>query len=336
MKRVVLALFSLGWIGVAIASDERGDAFAEAARARIKEQSNVRGDDPEWFFLTKELRHIATGKFWGKPWEEVANNGTDPVPSIVEFANQLASQDVRLVVVPVPPKAVIYPEKLDSRFQPGDAHSSFPFLERLLEAGVNVIDLESEFLAAREEGDDVQWYCKQDAHFSPAAIERIADLILRNQGMETVEESSVTQGDPEELTIVGDQIVDSEWEGKVAPEKLIVRPVSHEGKRGVMPEPAGNHLVLGDSHSLVFHQGKDSGMHCKGAGIVDQLSHRLGSPVSLIGVRGSGLVQARKQAFYHASETPGFWSGMKLVVWIFSAREFTRSRDRIVPIPLSR
>jgi alginate O-acetyltransferase complex protein AlgJ len=334
MKRAVLALLSFGLIGTATASEERGDAFAEAAQSRIKEQSNVRGDDPEWFFLTKELRHVATGKFWEKPWEEVAKNETDPVPSIVEFANQLASQDVRLVVVPVPPKAVIYPDKLDSDFQPGDAHSAFPFLERLLEAGVNVIDLESEFLAAREEGDDIQWYCKQDAHFSPAAIERIADLILRNQGMDAVEESSVTQGEPEELVIVGDQIVGSEWEGTVAPEKLRIRPVFHKGNRGV--EPEGNTLVLGDSHSLVFHQGKENGMHCTGAGIVDQLSQRMGTSVNLIGVRGSGLVQARKQAFFHASETPGFWAEMKLVVWIFSAREFTQSRDRIVPIPLSR
>lgn len=334
MKCVFLVFLSLGWAGVSAVSEERGSEFAKAAEARIEEKSNIRGDDPEWFFLTKELRHVATGKFWEKSWEEVAKNGTDPVPSIVEFANQLASQDVRLVVVPVPPKAVIYPDKLDSEFNPGDAYSTLPFLERLLEEGVNVIDLESEFLAARDEGDDVLWYCKQDAHFSPAAIERIADLILRNQGKEAVEDSSITHGETEEITIIGDQIAGSEWEGRVAPEKLSIRPVFYEGKRGVDAE--GSTLVLGDSHSLVFHQGRENGMHCTGAGLVDQLSQRLGSPVSLIGVRGSGIVQARKQAFFHASENPGFWANMKLVVWIFSAREFTQSRDRIVPIPLER
>ncbi len=76
-------------------------------------------------------------------------------------------------------------------------------------------------------------------------------------------------------------------------------------------------------------------MHCTGAGTADQLSQRMGTLVNLIGVRGSGLVQARKQAFFHAPETPGFWAQMKLVVSIFSVREFTQSRDRIVPIPLT-
>lgn len=47
-------------------------------------------------------------------------------------------------------------------------------------------------------------------------------------------------------------------------------------------------------------------MHCTGAGTVDQLSQRMGTSVNLIGVLGSGLVQARKQAIFHASETPGF------------------------------
>gem|GEM_PF-1739534 len=57
----------------------------------------------------------------------------------------------------------------------------------------------------------------------------------------------------------------------------------------------------------MVHQGKENGMHCTGAGTVDQLSQRMGTSVNLIGVLGSGLVQARKQAIFHASETPGFW-----------------------------
>lgn len=63
--------------------------------------------------------------------------------------------------------------------------------------------------------------------------------------------------------------------------------------------------VLGDSHSLVVQQGKENRTHCTGAGIADQLSQRVGNSVNLIGVRGSGLVQAQNQAFFHASETPG-------------------------------
>jgi hypothetical protein len=41
MKRAFLAIPSFGLIGTPTASEERGDAFAEAAQSRIKEQSNV-------------------------------------------------------------------------------------------------------------------------------------------------------------------------------------------------------------------------------------------------------------------------------------------------------
>ncbi|MDF1860449.1 MAG: hypothetical protein P1U87_09550 [Verrucomicrobiales bacterium] len=331
-----LWLLILPFSGLSLAAQDRGDAFAGAAASQIEEKSNVRGEDQDWFFLVKELRHLSTGKFWEKPWNEVAKNGSDPVPSIIEFNEMLLERNIRLVVIPVPPKGAIYPDKLDSDFRPGDAHSMVPFLETLLEAGVNVIDLETEFLRARAGEESVQWYCQQDAHFSPLAIERIAELILQNQAMEPVESDSIQLGEAQTLSITGDQIKDSEWEGKVSSESLSIRPVLKNGTPGVAPDPKSRTLILGDSHTLVFHEGKETGMHCKGAGLADQLSFSLGTPVDLVGVRGSGLVQARKKLFFHATENPGYWDNKSLVVWIFSARELTQSADRIVSVPLER
>ena len=77
-------------------------------------------------------------------------------------------------------------------------------------------------------------------------------------------------------------------------------------------------------------------MHCSGAGVIDHLAVRLGVVPDLVGVRGSGLVQARKQLFYKAASTPGYWESKKLVIWLFSVREFTQSTDRFISIPLER
>src|SRR5690606_35191345 len=106
--------------------------------------------------------------------------------------------------------------------------------------------------------------------------------------------------------------------------------------RAVEQDPGSSVLLLGDSHTLVFHEGEENGMHCRGAGVFDHLARALGFAPDLVGVRGSGLVQARKQLFYRAGSVPGYWDNKKIVVWLFSAREFTQSSDRPVAIPLDR
>ena len=45
-------------------------------------------------------------------------------------------------------------------------------------------------------------------------------------------------------------------------------------------------------------------------------------------------MQARKALYGKAKATPGFWGGKKLVIWVFSCREFTQSRDKLMTIPI--
>lgn len=322
----------------ALPAQDRPLLFAEAAAAKVRPAPSVRGDDPEWYFPVKEVKHLATGRFWEKSWEEVAANQTDPLPGIVEFHGLLKERGIRLLVVPVPAKASIYPETLVSGFQAGDVAALAPFLQRLTEAGVEVLDLEPHFLKGRKEFPETLLYCRQDAHFSPTAADWLARLIA---------ETAPLDGDPgvsgkylirnpEILTFAGDQIVGSEWDGVVPPEAHPVHYVVVGGEIGVTPDPASPVLLLGDSHTLVFHEGAEAGMHSTGAGVLDHLAVHYGLAPDLVGVRGSGLVQARKQLFYKAAATPGYWDSKKLVVWLFSAREFTQSTDKPVAIPLTR
>ena len=316
---------------------DRALLFAEAAGAKVRQAPSVRGDDPGWFFPVREVKHLATGRFWEKPWEEVAANKSDPVPGIVEFHTMLKERGIRLLVVPVPAKASIYPETLVAGFTPGEVAPLAPFLVRLSAAGVESLDLEPLFLESRAKDPGDLLYCRQDAHFSPAAAERIATLVAARVSLEGTQGPgpfSVRERDT--LTFTGDQITGSEWEGSVPPESLPVRYVDMGGTPGVAPDPASPVLLLGDSHTLVFHEGKEGGMHCSGAGVLDHLAVHYGLAPDLVGVRGSGLVQARKQLFYKAAGAPGYWDTKKLVVWLFSVREFTQSTDKPVTIPLTR
>jgi len=335
MKVILIAATSL--LPGLLFAEDRALLFAEAAAARVKAAPSLRGDDLEWYFPVREVKHLATGRFWEKPWEEIAANRSDPVPGIVEFHGLLEERGIRLLVVPVPAKASIYPEALVSGFQAGEVASLAPFLERIAAAGVEVLDLEPAFLEVRRDDPGTLLYCRQDAHFSPAAAERIAALVAAREPLEGLSgPGPFSVAPPQPLTFSGDQIAGSEWEGTVPPETLPVRTVSSGGKSGVTPDPRSPVLLLGDSHTLVFHEGREGGMHCAGAGVLDHLAVHYGLAPDLVGVRGSGLVQARKQLFYKAAAAPGYWDTKKLVVWLFSAREFTQSTDRPITIPLTR
>ncbi len=319
------------------AQEAETPSFAALATDRILEQPNVRGDDGDWFFLVKELRHLGTGKFWEKPWNEVAVNESDPLPYLVEFHNLLAGRGVQLVVVPVPTKAATYPERLAKGLEAGTGPSLSPYLDQLKEAGLSVIDIEPELrkFAEMDPGNPV--FCRQDAHLSPLGIEVLADSIAtRCRSFVEAGKRDYQISEATKLAIQGDQVVGSEWEGKTPREMVSIRYVSSGGVKGIEPSPDSPVLLLGDSHTLVFHSGESTGMHCEGAGLADHLSFSLKQPVDLIGVRGSGMVQARKQLFYHATAHPDYWAGKKVVVWVFSVRELTQSRDRFIPIPLDR
>src|SRR5438477_9405006 len=69
-----------------------------------------------WLFFAGELRLLSLGRFWGDEAPKVSRAHkpelADPIPAIVDFQKQLTARGIDLLVVPVPPKAAIYPEKI--------------------------------------------------------------------------------------------------------------------------------------------------------------------------------------------------------------------------------
>lgn len=324
-------------------SSDRALAFAKAAGEKVAEKPNVRGDDPAWFFLVRELKQMSLGAFWEKPWAEVAENKADPIPSMVEFHELLKAKGVDLIVVPVPAKASIYPDKLDARFAPGDPAPLTPLIDKMKARGLNVIDLEPILRQRREAQPAEKLWCEQDAHYTPLTCQIIAGLVKteleKGAWFAAHPKQAMTRGEAAELSITGDQVKGSEWDGQVPAEKLTVQYAGRDngGKiEPVAPDPASPVLLLGDSHTLVFQEGASGGMHSQGAGLFDQLGVECGFPIDLVGVRGSGLVEARKSLYRAASPNPDYWTTKKAVVWVFSVREFTQSFDNIIPIPIER
>jgi alginate O-acetyltransferase complex protein AlgJ len=310
------------------ADDPDSTAFARlcavrAAQADEKKQRAVAGDAPGWLFLTTELKHLGAGEFWNT--NPVAPS-SDPVAVITAYHQALASLGVRLVVVPVPARAGIYPDKLAADVSPREAFPLAPLFKKLKEAGVCALDLEPIFREARE---TQKVCCEQDSHWTPWACRLAADAIC---ALPEVREKLPVEEQPpragQEISITGD-LVDA-LPGVVSGRETLT--VFKAASELVRPDDASSVILLGDSHTAVFSEaGGTIRNHTTGAGLRDHLQARFGFPLAVVTNAGSGVDSARALLARKAAANPDFWSGRKLVIWCFSAREFTQGRWRKVP-----
>jgi len=325
----------------------RADCTAKAAEAEAAGSIVVPGSDG-WLFLARELRHIGVGPFWGAAAAQVSRargaDRQDPLPAIVDYNEQLKKLGIELILVPVPPKAIVYPDKVSSavKLEEGQppprldtAHQEFYKLLR--EKGVNVIDLAAEFLPLRRPAEDAKskLYCRGDTHWSGLACVLTARLLAKELKSRPWYKDVKHQAiEAEERTVEINGDLAREMPVRPAPETLCLRFVGTKQAdllRPLEPDEASPVILLGDSHTLVFHSGGD--MHTAGAGLADQLAFELGFPVDLIGVRGSGARPARINLYRRGRRDPDYLAGKKAVVWCFSAREFTESSGwGIVPV----
>lgn len=314
-------------LSVALASCAAGEeSFTKACKAAADQADgrSVAGADKEWLFLKSEIAHLGTGPFWEKDWATVSEAGADPVPMFLALNEKLQAIGVNFIFVPVPAKAAIYPEKMIANAKAGDAVALAPFLKRLKDGGITVIDLEPELLAARS-GETTPSYCKTDAHPAPSTFQRIAARVAAElQDEPWVAAAAVASGlvfevaEPSTIEIKGDLIPDDKIASWPA-EKLWITKVSAGGEQVRPEDEASPVIVLGDSHAMYFSQGGE--FRASGAGVVDHLQARLGFPVYLAAQMGSSS-QAQRQIY----KGPEFWKNKKVLVWISSTREFTQER----------
>jgi alginate O-acetyltransferase complex protein AlgJ len=319
------------------------DLTAQSKTAEKAGRSVITGADG-WLFFTPELRALSVGKFWGEQALKVSRSSNpqyaDPLAAIVDFNDQLRKSGIELLIVPVPAKAVVYPEKISKLATDADAKLSShldpnhqEFYELLRKRGVSLLDLTPRFIEQRHEAGP-PLYCKTDTHWSGRAVDlaaqAIESLIQDRPWLKAVPKSRYGSK-TREIEITGDlaRMVD-----EASPVKENV-PLTFIGtERGdelvpVDPNRDSPVLLMGDSHTLVFH---DPELYARGAGLPDHLALRLGFPVDLIGIRGSGATTTRIELLRRRDNL----KGKKLVIWCFSFREFTESATGWRKVPVIR
>lgn len=315
--------------------------FAAAVKAALDKAHDdsafaIRGGAPGWRFLVNELKHLQHGDIGAADLKSINAEGTDPVPVIAQYNNDLKALGVELLLVPVPPKASIYPEKLTGH--PSVAPSLGGFYKKLASAGVEVLDLETAFKKSKAAAPDKQLYCATDSHWSPYGAQLAASLVAAKfQGRKELIEDQLrdlVKLKEEQLHIHGDLLSEAEKAG--APQETL--PME---RTGVATSPSGTEvssvdsvdysplLVMGDSHCQVFRRG--GAMHATCAGFIDHLITDLSLPVQEFSTQASGGEGPRMEIARRTVKEPDFWKKKKIVVWLFSAREFTQGRWKMIP-----
>jgi alginate O-acetyltransferase complex protein AlgJ len=320
----------------------RGTGFlaacgALAAEAVAAERGGVEGRDG-WLFLARELRHLGAGPFWGTNAPAVSRATdaavSDPLPAIVDFDRQLKALGIELLLMPVPPKAVVYPDKVSGDVKP-DARGLPPrtdvhhqaFYRILAEQGVQVLDLTDDFiLARREDASEGPVYCMTDTHWAPRACaiaaKRIQGQVADREWLRAAPKEAYASVRAEK-EIVGD-LVEMSGSTNRPPERIrFARVGAGPDMDLVQPDGASPVVLLADSHGLVFHA--DADLHGVGAGLPDRLACEFGMPVDLVARRGSAATSVRLDLARRFIMDEKSRKAKKLIIWCLAARDFTES-----------
>lgn len=273
-----------------------------------------------WYFFRPGLKYMLTRP---EP-TRTPNTTNDPVAAIVDFRNQLASRGVHLIVMPVPNKESIYPDRLTPRAKPPHGvltPRTREVLEKLRASGVEVVDLFKEFIEAREKNSSdptPTLYLSQDTHWSPMGVDLAAKAMARRLlQLNWIEPGhSEYQERPIPVQRLGDilrMLQTPMIERSVPPEAVpAVQVIRSEDKTPYKDEATAQILVLGDSFMRIYQTDTPTS-----AGFISHLAKELKQPMMSLVNDGGGSTLVREEL----CARPIFLNNKKVVIWEFVERD---------------
>ncbi len=303
-----------------------------------------------WLFFRPGL-DFATGRGFLDPFvlqararsgnEWTAPPQPDPLQAIVDFRNQLRARDVALVVMPVPVKPMIYPEKFSRRFDRNDRPLRNPscaaFLAALRAEAIPVYDAADLLFALKSELPDGS-FLRTDTHWTPAAMRRCAGELARFLE-DTVPFAQPADDEPVRQSVsvtrhgdILDMLKLPGGQTFYEPQTVGIEPVSNPAHAPWTPDPAAEILLLGDSFSNIYSlEGMGWGAN---AGFAEQLAAEARRPVDRIALNDNGAFATRQELAADLARGNDRLAGKKVVVWQFAARELAVGDWKLIEMRL--
>lgn len=286
-----------------------------------------------WLFYNQDVDYLLhppyhDGRFYEGTFDTLIAgkrvNLRNPVVAILDFRERLAARGIRLLLVPVPGKPAIYPEKLAAiGGQPPSP--TLKLIEELRGKGLDVVDLYGPMLQAKATRPE-ELYLRRDTHWTPAGMEVAADAIAAAiKGTGVLDSSRPAEpatagpryasedveverwGDIAEMTKVPDR--KEIW----AVEKVKARRLVDKATgKPYADDPRSPILWLGDSFSRIYQTDEP-----KAAGVIAHVAERLGRPLASV-VNDGGASTVVRQQLARKGE---LLAGKSLVVWSFVERD---------------
>jgi hypothetical protein len=273
-----------------------------------------------WLFYAPDVRYLV------EPFPSATSDAKndDPLSAIITFRDQLSRKGIRLLVVPMPVKPSVYPDKLTRRVMSGGESFSSHTLElisKLRAAGVEVSNLFETFRGVREKNslpESEPYYLVRDTHWSGKAViiaaEEVAEQIRRLDWIE----SGSTDYDLKAVMVkrrsdVAQMVKAPGIEEKYPPEDVLCYQVvqGNDGKP-YQDDPHSPVLVLGDSFLRIYQRDEPTA-----AGFISHLAMKLRRPLDSIVNDGGASTLVRQEL----ARRPGLLQDKRLVIWEFVERD---------------
>lgn len=304
----------------------------------------VMGEDG-WLYYLSDMDYPMASGFMNQEFQrlryQAADVQPDPLLAILEFKKRLATRGIQLILMPVPVKPVIYPEKLSSRlsqFSHPLQNESYARWKKSLESqGVIVFDPAPVLMDAKKKG--IQTFLKTDTHWTPEGMDLVAkelSRVIQDRIPVKTQLSSFSRQILSSQTNLGDIALmlnlkpDDQY---FQPETVQLRQVKVNG-RLLRPSSQSEVLFLGDSFSNIYSL-KPMGWG-EGAGLVENLSYYLKAPVDAIVRNDAGSYATREILAQELAKGHDRLEGKKVVVWEFASRELVSGNWKLIDIPVSK
>ncbi|MCF8055861.1 MAG: hypothetical protein K9K37_04370 [Desulfocapsa sp.] len=264
----------------------------------------------------------------------------NPVPAIIDFHQQLAARGIKLLLVPVPVKPEILPDKFTSRFSAGHLvrnPSYLLFLDKLQEADVWVADV-AEWIMEYQLTHQQPAFLQTDTHWTPSAMQWVArqlsaelsnNLVLKSDGRIATEKKKFPVSNQGDITSMLD--LPATWNPYPAETAITERVLLPDGSLWHASADA-EVLVLGDSFSNIYSL--DAMGWGESAGLVEHLSHLLQRPVDRIVRNDQGAFITRQLLAKELARGRDRLAEKKVVVYQFATRELAFGDWRPIPFQL--
>ncbi len=296
----------------------------EAAETAFLEACKKAGaDDPAkgqngFLFSGTELKRL------GSTPEVGSGNFASAVTAISEYRRQLKANGTELVVAIVPPKSLIFADKVskDAKVPMKGGHpvalDSYyaAATEALSKKDVKVVDLNAAFLKQRT-GKAGDLFTAGGAQFTPAASKLIAGQI--------VSAASLHKGDAGLVAKDGSIEGGNDLGGKAV--KLPTRQIfKADGTTALsLPDSGGTVLVIADQSAHTWKSDH--------ASLAEQLSYEFQRPVSVM-AGSSARNEQRLKIMRQGTTSSSPIANTKLIIWIINALELAHGDWDTVPLKL--